>query len=781
MVEFFANARVIEGKIVIFVTNRKLAMTKDIFAEAFGLPIEGATSFLDVPKETVVEMRNRFSGSDVPFRAPSKKREMKMEFQLLHDIVANALCAKAGSLDMVTSEKFDLMVAISTGLKVNWAQVLFQVLVNMVNNPNRQSQGFAVQIMSSDTESCASRSWRICEALCSQKNLDVKPAGESSKQTEDTTSGTESGQSKMTKPVEMQVDTQVEKNKKKATSEKKRAEEPAVEKKKKKEKVKKVVEQPSVEAGGHVAPTKSKSGTSSEEDLCTLAGLKQRRAKRQQLVESSNSEATVSVVPVQISKKHRTKRTNWEETVPIAGEEATTETPPKLEKPTGDESIGCGPEGHVRTIAEQERIAGTDSNAEEHEDRMECETHTDQGDQDENVEKVDGTEKVESSYHIEKETSTNEGAIVVRSGPEQPAQPSLKFTGTGIFTPVEIWEINWATQFLPKINPAAKGKETLVIFAKPTPVEEHCQLVLNSTWYDVSERMLAFDEWVHFRKADEQEQATERKADQPDEQIEMVDQIVELVEDIVHENFDTMSGGQVLEQPAPEAEDQSQNSLSHSSSRHANNEDSSHDGSQQVFVSSPPATRHADIKLEERAFYDKMDTVASNVASSQTSLETSLVRQLSEHQYQLASDFDFVKLQLAELVNYLKVTGDDKKGEGGQSRGFEEVQGPSRQGEGPSSTRVDWAVKMRIRPPELETSICDAKYHVSLPPPPSSPQKPPPPPCFVGICSDQLDEENPSALISSGLLAQADEGVSLPVVDLIDKSTATYREEPAFL
>ncbi|KZV27902.1 hypothetical protein F511_24268 [Dorcoceras hygrometricum] len=27
---------------------------------------------------------------------------------------------------------------------------------------------------------------------------------------------------------------------------------------------------------------------------------------------------------------------------------------------------------------------------------------------------------------------------------------------------------------------------------------------------------------------------------------------------------------------------------------------------------------------------------------------------------------------------------------------------------------VDWAVKMRIRPPELETSICDAKYHVSL-------------------------------------------------------------------
>ncbi|KZV28165.1 hypothetical protein F511_13188 [Dorcoceras hygrometricum] len=52
---------------------------------------------------------------------------------------------------------------------------------------------------------------------------------------------------------------------------------------------------------------------------------------------------------------------------------------------------------------------------------------------------------------------------------------------------------------------------------------------------------------------------------------------------------------------------------------------------------------------------------------------------------------------------------------------------------------------------------------------------PPPPPCFPGNCSGQLDEENPSVLISSGLLVQADEGVSLPVVDLID---AIYRRLP---
>ncbi|KZV28598.1 hypothetical protein F511_34421 [Dorcoceras hygrometricum] len=50
-------------------------------------------------------------------------------------------------------------------------------------------------------------------------------------------------------------------------------------------------------------------------------------------------------------------------------------------------------------------------------------------------------------------------------------------------------------------------------------------------------------------------------------------------------------------------------------------------------------------------------------------------------------------------------------------------------------------------------------------------------PMHVGV----FFEENPSTLISSGLLVQADEGVSLPVVDLIDESTAAYREEPLFL
>ncbi|KZV56153.1 hypothetical protein F511_29666 [Dorcoceras hygrometricum] len=91
MVEFFTNVKVIAGTVVSFIANRKLALMKEVFAETLGLPAEGMTSFLDIPNQTLVEMRDRFSGSDVPFRAPIKKKEMKIGFRFLQDIVAN-LC-----------------------------------------------------------------------------------------------------------------------------------------------------------------------------------------------------------------------------------------------------------------------------------------------------------------------------------------------------------------------------------------------------------------------------------------------------------------------------------------------------------------------------------------------------------------------------------------------------------------------------------------------------------------------------------------------------------------
>ncbi|KZV30928.1 hypothetical protein F511_33583 [Dorcoceras hygrometricum] len=118
VIEFFENAKVIAGKIVSFVANRKMVITKDVFATMFQLPTEELVGFTDLPIKEVSEMKMRFSGTDVAFRPPNKKKEMKVEYRLLHEIVEKALCAKDG-FRCGTSEKFDLMVAISAGLKAH--------------------------------------------------------------------------------------------------------------------------------------------------------------------------------------------------------------------------------------------------------------------------------------------------------------------------------------------------------------------------------------------------------------------------------------------------------------------------------------------------------------------------------------------------------------------------------------------------------------------------------------------------------------------------------------
>ncbi|KZV32506.1 anaphase-promoting complex subunit 1-like [Dorcoceras hygrometricum] len=101
-----------------------------------------------------------------------------------------------------------------------------------------------------------------------------------------------------------------------------------------------------------------------------------------------------------------------------------------------------------------------------------------------------------------------------------------------------------------------------------------------------------------------------------------------------------------------------------------------------------------DFHTYKHAIYEKMNTVYANVASSQTSLETRLFRQFTEHQLQISSDLDFVKLQLAELFNHLKEIGDAKKREGGQISGCGRQSssprgGPSR-GEGGQSSRPSY-------------------------------------------------------------------------------------------
>ncbi|KZV44640.1 hypothetical protein F511_34121 [Dorcoceras hygrometricum] len=302
---FSLKVEVIAGTIVNSVANRKLALSKGVFAATFGLPTEGVDGFLDVPKETVNEMRSRFSDSRMPFRAPSKKKGMKMEYCLLHDNVAKALCAKAGSFDMVTSEKFDLMVSISSGLK---------------------------------------------------KNLKVTPAGESSKQIKDTASNTEGGESQIAQ-IEGQAPSIVEKEK--GASQKKKGETTAVENKKQKL-AKKMVPSQTVEARSGDAPADSSSQPSLELDSRPWVGQnKKGGTKRKQVVESPDSESTISLPIKDFAKKQMMQR--HKKQMKLGG-------------------------GHERPDSKQHEHAGGDNHHNDrHEENPGCKTQPDHGVPDENV------------------------------------------------------------------------------------------------------------------------------------------------------------------------------------------------------------------------------------------------------------------------------------------------------------------------------------------------------------------------------------------------------------
>ncbi|KZV29188.1 hypothetical protein F511_30661 [Dorcoceras hygrometricum] len=149
---------------------------------------------------------------------------------------------------------------------------------------------------------------------------------------------------------------------------------------------------------------------------------------------------------------------------------------------------------------QEEHVDGADSNADKQETNMGCETQTDQEGHDENVFTVSQGEQAKSTEdgRLEGETTEMED-IVVWSGPKQPAQKTMTYTWKGIFEPVEIRVINWATHFLPKIDPAAKCKGVLEVVARPN--SEHFQLVLNTVWEEVSSTMDDCDKWMYFRIA----------------------------------------------------------------------------------------------------------------------------------------------------------------------------------------------------------------------------------------------------------------------------------------
>ncbi|KZV51517.1 hypothetical protein F511_36758 [Dorcoceras hygrometricum] len=97
-------------------------------------------------KYVEISVRTMFSNSGKPVQFSCKKRLLKYEFRLLNDILAKSITVKAGSFDAVNHERFLKMTAIHFWIKVNWSEIIFEVLKEMLDRTTRRSKGFAAQI-----------------------------------------------------------------------------------------------------------------------------------------------------------------------------------------------------------------------------------------------------------------------------------------------------------------------------------------------------------------------------------------------------------------------------------------------------------------------------------------------------------------------------------------------------------------------------------------------------------------------------------------------------------
>ncbi|KZV47003.1 hypothetical protein F511_34016 [Dorcoceras hygrometricum] len=127
LIEFYENASVRDDKVVSTVQGKLLEISEEVFARTFQLPVEGLIDISEVPKDLIFDARTEFSLTGEQLTTSCKKRELKIEYRLLNDIVAKSITVKAGSFDAVTHERFLLMTAIFGGVSVNWGRFLFKI------------------------------------------------------------------------------------------------------------------------------------------------------------------------------------------------------------------------------------------------------------------------------------------------------------------------------------------------------------------------------------------------------------------------------------------------------------------------------------------------------------------------------------------------------------------------------------------------------------------------------------------------------------------------------
>ncbi|KZV52924.1 hypothetical protein F511_19080 [Dorcoceras hygrometricum] len=91
LIEFYQNASVRDDKFVSTVQGKLVEISEEVFSRTFQLPVKGLIDIHEVSKDLIFDARTEFSLNGEQLTTSCKKRELKIEYMLLSDIVANRL------------------------------------------------------------------------------------------------------------------------------------------------------------------------------------------------------------------------------------------------------------------------------------------------------------------------------------------------------------------------------------------------------------------------------------------------------------------------------------------------------------------------------------------------------------------------------------------------------------------------------------------------------------------------------------------------------------------
>ncbi|KZV57764.1 hypothetical protein F511_13309 [Dorcoceras hygrometricum] len=227
--------------------------------------------------------------------------------------------------------------------------------------------------------------------------------------------------------------------------------------------------------------------------------------------------------------------------------------------------------------------------------------------------------------------------VVIRrtvAGPH-PEDSFVHWSGGPSTKTIEIREINWATHFLPKIDPAAKGKELLVTFERPNPFIRKAKPSHRAPYRALENGPVVKQQAPVQNK---EKQAPEDQTTNNEETSTFA--IVNYTQDRAEDTTNALEFSDVAHIAAQTAAD----SLSRSNSSFI---------CEDLIKDSTPQFK--------KVFYRNLDDLLDSMNLAQTSMESFIVQDMNANHQRLSDEVNTLCSQMAEVVDCLKELSDSKK------------------------------------------------------------------------------------------------------------------------